>query len=73
MNNIPKEKNSYNNSLINYSNIDNNLAAAQLAIGESSNLAQICLTYTYNFDDQKYQDYVCILSVLAQVAIDSAN
>lgn len=73
MNNIPKEKNSYNNSLINYSNIDNNLAAAQLAIGESSNLAQICLTYTYNFDDKKYQDYVCILSVLAQVAIDSAK
>lgn len=73
VNNIPKEKNSYNNSLINYSNIDNNLAAAQLAIGESSNLAQICLTYTYNFNDQKYQDYVCILSVLAQVAIDSAK
>lgn len=73
VNNIPKEKNSYNNSLINYSNIDNNLSAAQLAIGESSNLAQICLTYTYNFDDQKYHDYVCILSVLAQVAIDNAK
>ena len=73
VNNIPKEKNSYNNSLLNYSNIDNNLAAAQLAIGESSNLAQICLTYTYNFNDQKYIDYVCILSVLAQVAIDNAK
>ena len=73
VNNIPKEKNSYNNTLINYSNIDNNLAAAQLAIGESSNLAQICLTYTYNFDDQKYTDYVCILSVLAQVAIDNSK
>ena len=73
VNNIPKEKNSYNNTLLNYSNIDNNLAAAQLAIGESSNLAQICLTYTYNFPDQKYQDYVCILSVLAQVAIDNAK
>ena len=73
VNNIPKEKNSYNNTLINYSNIDNNLAAAQLAIGESSNLAQICLTYTYNFNDQKYIDYVCILSVLAQVAIDNAK
>ena len=73
VNNIPKEKNSYSNTLINYSNIDNNLAAAQLAIGESSNLAQICLTYTYNFDDQKYQDYVCILSVLAQCAIDNAK
>lgn len=73
VNNIPKEKNSYTNDIINYSKIDNNLAAAQLAIGESSNLAQVCLTYTYNFDDQKYIDYVCILSVLAQVAIDNAK
>jgi len=73
VNNIPKEKNSYSLSLENYAKIDNNLAAAQLAIGESSNLAQICLTYTYNFDDQKYKDYVCILSVLAQVAIDNAK
>jgi hypothetical protein len=73
VNNIPKEKNSYNLSLENYAIIDNNLADAQLAIGESSNLAQICLTYTYNFDDQKYKDYVCILSVLAQVAIDNAK
>ena len=73
VNNIPKEKNSYSMSLENYAIIDNNLAAAQLAIGESSNLAQICLTYTYNFPDKKYQDYVCILSVLAQVAIDNAK
>lgn len=74
VNNIPKEKNSYNNTLFNYANIDNNLAAAQRAIGESSNLAQLCLTYTYSFpEDQKYSDYVCILSVLAQVAIDNAK
>lgn len=73
VNNIPKEKNSYSLSLENYAAIDNNLAAAQLAIGESSNLAQVCLTYTYNFNDQKYKDYVCILSVLAQVAIDNAK
>lgn len=73
VNNIPKEKNNYSMSLENYAIIDNNLAAAQLAIGESSNLAQVCLTYTYNFDDQKYKDYVCILSVLAQVAIDNAK
>jgi len=73
VNNIPKEKNHYTNTLINHSRIDNNLAAAQRAIGESSNLAQLCLTYSYNFDDPKYQDYVCILSVLAQVAIDNAK
>ena len=65
VNNIPKEKNSYDNTLLNYAIIDNNLAEAQRAIGESSNLAQVCLTYTYNFEDKKYQDYVCILSVLA--------
>ena len=57
----------------NFAIIDNSLAAAQLAIGESSNLAQLCLTYTYNYNDQKYQDYVCILSVLAQCAIDNAK
>ena len=45
--------------------MDNNLAHAQLAIGESSNLAQIALTYSHNFEGQKYTDAVCILSVLA--------
>lgn len=72
-NNIPKEKNHYNNTPLEFARVDNNLAAAQLAIGESSNLAQICLTYTYNFPDQKFQDYVCILSVVAQCAIDNAK
>lgn len=33
----------------------------------------IALTYTYNFEDQKYQDYVCILSVIAQIAVDSSK
>lgn len=73
VNNIPKEKNHYDNTLENFSAIDNNLMAAQMSIGESSNMAQICLTYTYNFDNPKYQEYVCILSVLAQVAIDNAK
>lgn len=56
-----------------YAEVDNALAEAQLAIGESSNLAQVCLTYTYNFEDRKYNDYACILSVLAQCAIDNAK
>lgn len=73
VNNIPKEKNKYDNTLANYALIDNNLASARLAIGESSNLAQLSLTYSYNFPDKKYKDYVCILSVLAQVAIDNAK
>lgn len=73
VNNIPKEKNQYTNSLIDYANVDNGLSKSQRAIGESSNLAQLALTYTYNFDESKYKDYVCILSVLAQVSIDSAK
>lgn len=73
VNNIPKEKNHYANTLENYASIDHNLAKSQLAIGESSNLAQICLSYTYNFDDRKFDDYTCILSVLAQAAIDNAK
>lgn len=73
VNNIPKESKKYELSMDSYSDIDVNLAEAQMAIGESSNLAQLCLSYTYNFDDQKYKDYVCILSVVAQIAIDSAK
>ena len=73
VNKIPKEKNIYDNAPSDFARIDNRLAASQVAIGQSSNLAQIALTYTYNFDDQKYKDYVCILSVIAQLAIDSAK
>lgn len=73
VNNIPKDKNSYKNTLLNFAEIDNKLSHAQMAIGTSSNIAQIAQTYMYNFDDQKYKDYVCILSVLAQCAIDNAK
>ena len=73
VNNIPKDANIYNYDMKDFALIDNSLAASQLAIGESSNLAQIALTYTYNFEDKKYSDYVCILAVLAQVAVDSSK
>ena len=49
------------------------MAASQNDIGISSNQAAICLTYSYNYQDQKYLDYICILSVLAQAAIDSSK
>ena len=73
VNNIPKESNSYKNTMDDYAKIDNGLAKSQTDIGESSNLAQIAQTYACNFNNGKYQDYVCILSVLAQVAIDNAK
>lgn len=73
VNNIPKDGNVYNNTPLDFAKIDNGLAASQLDIGESSNLAQIAQSYACNFDDPKFNDYVCILSVLAQVAIDNAK
>lgn len=73
VNNIPKEKNCYDDELINYAIIDNNLQAANRAIGESSNLAQLCQVYSCTFDDKKYEDYTCMLSVLAQCSIDNAK
>ena len=73
VNNIPKDSNKYNNTMDDYASIDNALAKSQLDIGLSSNLAQIAQTYSYTFDDKKYDDYVAILSVIAQASIDSAK
>jgi len=72
VNNIPKEKNIYGNTPEQYALVDNKLAAAQLDIGESSNVAQIGLSYSYN-DMTDVYDYVAILAVLAQCAIDNAK
>lgn len=73
VNNIPKETKTYQNTPENYAAIDNKLAASQNDIGISSNLAQIAMSYSFNYKEQKYDDYVCILSVLAQAAIDSSK
>lgn len=73
VNNIPQEKNHYNNVLKDYAFIDDRLAASQLAIGESSNLAQLALTYGHTFNNKKYGDYANILAVIAQVSIDSSK
>lgn len=73
VNNIPKDTNVYNNTMEDYARLDNQLSASQTDIGESSNLAQIAQSYACNFNDSKYQEYVCILSVIAQAAIDSAK
>lgn len=74
VNNIPLSgKSVYNNTPKDFAKMDNSLAQAQILIGRSSNLAQIGLTYSFNFDDNKFKDYVCILSVLAQASIDRAK
>ena len=61
--------NKYNNTLEDFALVDNLLSHAQMAIGSSSNLAQIAQSYMYSFPTQsEFNDYVCILAVLAQVA-----
>ena len=69
----------YNNTLAEYAKMDSHMARAQMAIGMSSNLAQLAMTYYWtelvseDRDEDKikqlYDNFV-ILSVIAQVAID---
>lgn len=74
VNNVPMEISSYGNTPQDYAKADIKIASGNRVIGESSNLAQLALSYSYTFDtEQKYKDLVCILSVLAQLAIDSAK
>lgn len=70
---IPKEKAEYTSAMDDYAKMDNLLANSRRDIGESSNLAQLAQTYACNYPDPKYIDYVCILSVIAQAAIDNAK
>ena len=72
-NNIPMEKNIYSRDIINFATIDNKLSAAQLDIGESSNVAQIGLSYTYNDFGKEFEHLVDVLAVLAQCSIDNAK
>lgn len=73
VNNIPKSKKKYELSMDAYADIDSNLAKSQNAIGESSNVAQLAQSYMNTYNDEKYYYAVCILSVLAQIAIDNAK
>ena len=73
VNNIPKEKNIYDNTLHNLAIIDNKLAASQRDIGESTNVAQICLSYWYTTKDDIYEQYTSQLSVICQASIDGTK
>ena len=64
----------YPNTKKAYSNMDNKFAKSAAAIGESSNLAQLAMTYYWSDRSSidLYDNFV-ILSVIAQVAIDSCK
>lgn len=73
VNNIPKEKNSYDNTLHNLAVIDNRLAASQRDIGESTNVAQLCLSYWHTTGKEKYGEYADALAVICQCSIDGTK
>lgn len=64
---------SYDNSPEEYARLDNLLAKSRRAIGESSNVAQLALSYYWSDPKRVYVDNFIILAVLAQVAIDSSK
>lgn len=72
----------YNNTKTDYANMDNKFSGSQMGIGWSSNLAQLAITYYWTEmaqDEpnsellQQYYDNFVILSVLAQLVIDSCK
>ena len=73
VNNIPKEKHTYDNSLYNIALIDNKLSASQRDIGESTNVAQACLSYWYTTGDNRYAAFADALAVLCQCSIDGTK
>lgn len=73
VNNIPKEKNIYENNLHNLAIIDNKLAASQRDIGESTNVAQLCLSYWHTTGEEKYGAYADQLAVICQCSIDGSK
>lgn len=63
----------YNNTMSEYAKMDNKFAKAQMGIGESSNLAQLAMTYYWTKPSKELYDNFVILSVLAQVLIDGCK
>lgn len=64
---------SYDNTLSEYARMDNIFAKSKRRIGESSNLAQLALTYYWSSPSQELYDNFAILSVLAQIIIDGCK
>lgn len=72
----------YNNTRKEYARMDNKFAKSQRYIGESSNLAQLAMTYywtdramhkEFTFRSKELYDNFVILAVLAQVVIDGCK
>lgn len=63
----------YANTALEYARMDNKFSKSKRGIGESSNLAQLALTYYWTNPNKDLYDNFVILSVLAQVVIDGCK
>mgnify|MGYP004507736773 FL=1 len=63
----------YKNTMKEYARMDNKFAKSRIGIGESSNLAQLAMTYYWTEPTMELYDNFVILSVLAQVIIDGCK
>lgn len=64
----------YKNNLLEYAKMDNKFSKSKMGIGESSNLAQLAMTYYWNdMSNKELYDNFIILAVLAQVVIDGCK
>lgn len=65
----------YHFTLDDYAKMDNKIASAQIAIGTSTDTAQLALSYYFdgNMENKELEDCFIILSVIGQVSIDLAK
>lgn len=63
----------YKNTIKEYARMDNKFAKSRIGIGESSNLAQLAMTYYWTEPTRELYNNFVILSVLAQVIIDGCK
>lgn len=74
VNDIEHSNKSYDNTMRDFALVDNTLQKSRAAIGLSSNLAQLAMSYYWSdTNDKDLYDNFVILSVLAQVSIDSSK
>jgi len=73
VNDIKKDERPYENNIESLITIDNELAKSKLDIGLSSNLAQLAMSWYWMDKTKDLSDNVCIMSVIAQCAIDNSK
>ena len=75
LNDIPQSPKEYDKSMTSYAEMDTQISANQGAIGTSSNIAQLALSYWFDggCKSVELENVFIVCSVLAQVAIDSAK